>query len=635
MRDLDTQSGGGIILTRPDNDTLRLSIGGPAYQAPIPRPKLTVVFRPSPGTRDVQMTDMDGNPIIGTEVNTYPTLYTDKTQFFSTDGMASLGFVSTASDYTPSGQLPFYNSDARVSVTQTYPERIRNDFLVQLIDGVALRGEVLRHINGSLVEDDETDDEELGNVGIPPEFIRVSELSNPANYIQLYIFHHLGSDASTRFEAKDVTEWPFNFDRPLGTDYKYTCWPVEPLPDLKSATPEQLLGPVSIASSNTHTMNWATIPAQVYALEQAVAELNGDSVAEVLAKEEEQNSRIVEVERETGISPVDTIPASPEVPFPNTRLVQRLEYLDRLVRGDGKLPDGIFTTFNPWVSLEPFRCAPTTIQTREEGYPPVTKETIPLYNADDLLTKGALGLLWSLAPQIQANRDALLTLSSKVGLKIGKVREVDRTTREIFRQATPIQDFTNFTSLAYWRNDLPGSEPELPGFEVLVVNWPGIAESSNSQTFLIDRRLGYLPPGFAVYIQDSLSDVPWRPPTHSDPSANHVVDPYIPIDYRDLVRNQGAREEQGVFIRYEGDLSNPDDQLLRTALGANYIPLMYIKHEVVPDADLTVVPMDLRGNARRVEKRLDLHDVDLALLYAQVQSFSQRLARLEAWKEAI
>ena len=25
MRDLDTQSGGGIILTRPDNDTLRLS----------------------------------------------------------------------------------------------------------------------------------------------------------------------------------------------------------------------------------------------------------------------------------------------------------------------------------------------------------------------------------------------------------------------------------------------------------------------------------------------------------------------------------------------------------------------------------------------------------------------------------
>ena len=265
----------------------------------------------------------------------------------------------------------------------------------------------------------------------------------------------------------------------------------------------------------------------------------------------------------------------------------------------------------------------------------MTKETIPLYNADELSIKGALGLLWSLAPQIQANRDALLTLSSKVGLKIGKVREVDRTTREIFRQATPIQDFTNFTSLAYWRNDLPGSEPELPGFEVLVVNWPGIAESSNSQTFFIDRRLGYLPPGFAVYIQDSLSDVPWRPPTHSDPSANHVADPYIPIDYRDLVRNQGAREEQGVFIRYEGDLSNPDDQLLRTALGANYIPLMYIKHEVVPDADLTVVPMDLRGNARRVEKRLNLHDVDLALLYAQVQSFSQRLARLEAWKEAI
>ncbi len=59
-----------------------------------------------------------------------------------------------------------------------------------------------------------------------------------------------------------------------------------------------------------------------------------------------------------------------------------------------------------------------------------------------------------------------------------------------------------------------------------------------------------------------------------------------------------------------------------------------IKHEVVPDADLTVVPMDLRGNARRVEKRLNLHDGDLTLMYAQVQSFSQRLARLEAWKEA-
>ncbi len=115
---------------------------------------------------------------------------------------------------------------------------------------------------------------------------------------------------------------------------------------------------------------------------------------------------------------------------------------------------------------------------------------------------------------------------------------------------------------------------------------------------------------------------PTRVPTHYDPSANDVNDPYMPINNRSYVK-----DTKGIFNKYA---SNPNDAAIRACLGESLIPLMYVETAVVPDEELCIVPMDLRGTVLRVDQKLTDHSTEIDLLYGEVRSFAQRLARLEA-----
>ena len=459
MRDLDTQTGGGIVIQKQNENRLSLSIGGVSgtHSTTAQRPQQTAVFRPSLGF-SLDSSDMTSAP----QPILYPTLYDPPVQFFTTDASPSIAFVTKV--LHEEHGTSFYRKDY---VGPTEPEgnnagRTRNDFLIETqFDTIELRGEVLKHVDDSLVADLAHSD---------PAYIPVGALSNREHYIHVYL---QDSGSGERSEA----EGPFypwimggtETQLELHLDQKYSCWPAGDINQFDLAG--TLLGPDTVVTSQTE-MRWETLPEQVYSLEQSILELSGSSVADIKAQEDIQNERIASLERETGLAAALTTPPTQEVQFPNTCLVQRFKYLDTLARGiaaDGGA--AIFASNNPTVSLAPFSCPQTTIRALELGQGSqslfevynVEVATSLLFNAGDLPTKGALGLLWELWPQVQANRDALSTLTSKFGLKSGIVRELDGTLRVIFQGTVEDEGRTNWSNMAWWHSDEPGRR-EIPGY---------------------------------------------------------------------------------------------------------------------------------------------------------------------------
>ena len=78
-----------------------------------------------------------------------------------------------------------------------------------------------------------------------------------------------------------------------------------------------------MTSGGTRQLHWATLPKQVYDIEVALQELTGETVAEVKAQEDLQNSRlgaaeerIEELEKEAGVVSADNPLVASTTPVP-------------------------------------------------------------------------------------------------------------------------------------------------------------------------------------------------------------------------------------------------------------------------------------------------------------------------------
>jgi hypothetical protein len=246
MRDLDAQPGGGIVIQKQGENTLRLSIGGVSgsHTTTAQRPEKTAVFRPSLGF-SLETNDPAAVP----QPVLYNTLYDPPVQFFSSDASPSIAFVTKAlhEDHGTS----YYRKDY---VGSTEPQgddtgRTRNDFLIEthFTGGVQLRGEVLKHVDDSLVEDPTNEED--------PNYIPVGALSDRENYIHVYLYN-VGTG------AQSTPEMPLIWGPPDRTNTvytahiseKYSCWPAGEGNGIP-VTPEQLLGPDTVVTSQTE-MRW-------------------------------------------------------------------------------------------------------------------------------------------------------------------------------------------------------------------------------------------------------------------------------------------------------------------------------------------------------------------------------------------
>jgi hypothetical protein len=606
MRDIDTQPGGGIVIQKPSENTLRLSIGGVSgyHSTTAQRPEQTAVFRPSLGySLDSSDPTAVAQPLL------YPTLYDPPVQFFATDASPSIAFVTKEVHEVHGGV--FYRKDY-VAPTEPQglddPSRTRNDFLIETqFNTIELRGEVLKHVDDSLVED-------LANSD--PAYIPVGALSSRDNYIHLYL-----QDSSTG--ERSEPEGPFypwfmgGVVTQLHLDQKYSCWPAGVIN--QSDLAGTLLGPGVVVTSQTE-MRWETLPEQVYALEQGILELSGSSVADIKAQENIQNERIVSLEQETGLAAAPTTPPTAVVQFPDTCLVQRFEYLDKLARGIAADGSAYFAYINPAVSLALFTCPQTTIRGRDGTDGTVDVNTAPLYNAEDLRTKGALGLLWALLPHIQLIRDSLYRVNTQASDPLAPVRN-NKTTyvtdyplgegpRRVYKDLPNIS--TNFVFFS----------PDGPGKEKMTVRWSG--PTVNGGEFDINMATQLFSPGFALYDLHAENGIPTRMVTHYDPSINGVSDPYMPIDLT------VARQSAGHYIKYEGG-----DQAIIEWLGDNLIPIAFDVTEGVGDGGPRVpVSIELRDELDRIDIELLRLGPLITATYGAVRGVNDRLARLEAWREA-
>jgi len=617
LRDLDSAPGGGILVSKPSESTLRLTIGGVAgtHSTSVQRPEKTAVFRPSLGFSQDSM-DLTA-PLVPV---LYNTLYDPPVQFFSSDASPSIAFV-TKEVHAVHG-TSYYRKDY---VGSTEPQgddtgRTRNDFLIEthFTGGVELRGEVLKHVDDSLVEDPTNEED--------PNYIPVGALSDRENYIHVYLYN-VGTGAQSTPEMPLI--WgPPDSTHPAHISEKYSCWSAGEGNGIP-VTQEQLLGPDTVVTSQTE-LRWETLPEQVYALEQGILELSGSSVADIKAQEDIQNERIASLERETGLAEATTTPPNAEVQFPDTCLVQRFEYLDKLARGITAEGSGaIFATTNPAVSLAPFRCPPTTIRGADLSQQPpfVDLPTTPLFNAEDLYSKGALGLLWALLPRVQEIRDALLRVSrDRFGVlskKMKYVIDIDSQGQLLTqRNVTDADHNLAITGFAYFR---PAPlERKIPGTEIMTLCWPHPSDALYRQEFDIDMRTRILPEGFVLYpaFAQTGPDAPEPLPlaTHLDPSNNDVSDPYMPVDLLD--RRSGPLH----LLRYRG--TDPD---LIAWLGNSFIPLEYEGSANIPQA---IEQINLTTELERIDLELLRLGAQVTAAYGPLRGLNDRLARLEAWREA-
>jgi hypothetical protein len=282
------------------------------------------------------------------------------------------------------------------------------------------------------------------------------------------------------------------------------------------------------------------------------------------------------------------------------------------------------------VSRDPFSCPQTTIRGADLSQQPpfVDLPTTPLFNAEELPTKGALGLLWALLPRVQEIRDALLRVSrDRFGVlskKMKYVIDIDsqgQLQTENRRNVTEADILPAITGFAYFR---PAPlERKIPGTEIMTLCWPHPSDPLYRQEFDIDMRTRILPEGFVLYpaFEQSGPGAPEPLPlaTHFDPSNNDVSDPYMPIDLLD--RRSGPLH----LLRYRGT-----DPTLMTWLGNSFIPLEYELSANIPQA---IEQINLTTELERIDLELLRLGAQVTAAYGPLRGLNDRLARLEAWRE--
>ena len=164
--------------------------------------------------------------------------------------------------------------------------------------------------------------------------------------------------------------------------------------------------------------------------------------------------------------------------------------------------------------------------------------------------------------------------------------------------------------------------PDGPGKEKMTVRWPG--PTVNGGVFEFNMATQLLPPGFALYEPSTNGGPPTRMVTHYDPSQNDVSDPYMPIDLT------VARQSAGHYIKYEGG-----DQAIIEWLGDNLIPIAFDYAEGVEEGGPRVpVAIELRAELDRIDLELLRLGPLITAAYGALRGVNDRLARLEAWREA-
>ena len=350
-------------------------------------------------------------------------------------------------------------------------------------------------------------------------------------------------------------------------------------------------------------------------------EFTGSTPAAVLAAEDTQNTRLTDLERdaralerETGI-----VPSEPEAPseadqFPAVYLHQRLAYLDTLLRGredNGSL----FHDNNIEVSVLPFSCPQTSLP-RDPNQ--ADAPTTPLFDSDELMTKGVLGIVWDALAQVQQTRDALTRFTPMM-----TKRRIAMTTAGhpfITRDMVSGDDtlISDADRRGYVRFELSRTSP---GKEIMYVRWDNAIHE-----FEFDRTKQLLPDGFKLSYQEQEGGPLIDYPTFFDPSENKVTDPYMPIDILRYRRGEYNTEGRRSFIRTDG--SDPALGIYQGGLPIEYDDFS----QPAGDAQQTET-IDLRAQLQSTDEALARLGSEFGPAYGAIQSLNKRLARLEAWRE--
>jgi hypothetical protein len=367
--------------------------------------------------------------------------------------------------------------------------------------------------------------------------------------------------------------------------------------------------------------DWATVPAQVYTLQQSFNEFTGSTPAAVLAAEDLQNTRLTDLERdaralerETGIVPSEPEAPSEEEQFPVVYLHQRLAYLDKLLRGTED-NDSLFHDNNIEVSVLPFSCPQTSLP-RDPNQ--ADAPTTPLFDSNDLMTKGALGIVWDVLAQVQQTRDALTRFTPQTIKRRIAMTTAGHTflTRDMVSgDDTLISDADH---RGYVRFELNRTSP---GKEIMYVRWDNVTHE-----FEFDRTKQLLPDGFKLSYQEQEGGPLIDYPTFFDPSENKVTDPYMPIDILRYRRGEYNTEGRRSFIRTDG--SDPALDIYQGGLPIEYDDFS----QSAGDAQQTET-IDLRAQLQSTDAALARLGSEFGPAYGAIQSLNKRLARLEAWRE--
>ena len=623
MRDLEATNQGGIVLTKSDDEkTLRLAIGGDStFTAPAQvtvRPELTAVYRAGNDylplydgeVRFFALHDEPGANLIRGVAGSVALVGKHEDGDYRSHFKLLLRFkVLSGNEFNYVDDPPTYSTTLLINYFDVIAQGDYSPAGQSAIPIGKIKAELRRKSDDELVPPSSTD----GDYG----YITVSDLLNVEHYVKLW-----HEEVDLQYDFGDGHGLV-----PMEPEYTYDVWVADQTltPTTAISVVEQL-GPSSVGNGEPRSLQWGTLPKQVYDIEVALQELTGETVAEVKAQEDLQNSRlgaaeerIEELEKEAGL-PLDnplvasTTPTE-ETQFPNVRLFQRLQYLDSILRGTSAEASPFMSTNLFFGTPVPavFSLEPTTLPKESGPNGALSEEpTPPLFTTANLRAKGALSLLWTeILPLIQRMKDQLTTFPP-----YSKPRSVftDDNGNTIASEEAVLLNRVVF------RRD-----PSHPGREVMTVYCPGL---NVEEVLSVDSTRDLLPAGFQL-LEFTAADGEFHVvPTHIDPTQNNVNHNYLPLDI------YSKRRGPNHFIQYVGtetksyNTSTDGGDIQRTKFA-----LAHEENYQLPGArDPTTI--DIRGGLEKAGIRLDKLEAELDPVYSALRGLHERVASIEHWREA-
>ena len=653
MRDLEATNQGGIVLTKSDDEkTLRLAIGGDStFTAPAQvtvRPELTAVYRAGNDyvplydgeVRFFALHDEPGANLIRGVAGSVALVGKHEDGDYRSHFKLLLRFkLLSGSEFNYVDDPPTYSTTLLINYFDVIAQGDYSPAGQSAIPIGKIKAELRRKSDDELVPPSSTD----GDYG----YITVSDLLNVEHYVKLW-----HEEVDLQYDFGDGHGLV-----PMEPEYTYDVWVADQTltPTTAISVVEQL-GPSSVGNGEPRSLQWGTLPKQVYDIEVALQELTGETVAEVKAQEDLQNSRlgaaeerIEELEKEAGL-PLDnplvasTTPTE-ETQFPNVRLFQRLQYLDSILRGTSAEASPFMSTNLFFGTPVPavFSLEPTTVP-KESGPNGVPIETVtpPLFTTANLREKGALSLLWTeILPLIQTMKDQLTKFPPYRELrgcfKVGDSDYADLPTEPL--HTLGIRAFQRYNAVQPRSLLIPHTTPNLalfrphpsdPAAEVMrlyhneVLGEPLVVE----YTFNLARTRELLPKGFQLL---EFRDGAFRVvPTAIDPSQNHVSHDYLPLDI------YSKRSGPNHFIRYIPYIDPTDPNLTVNQPFDNIIFALEQKKYYYLDEQTERDPttIDIRGGLEKAGIRLDKLEAELDPVYSALRGLHERVASIEHWREA-